>query len=63
VKFLDPAKPNWQQALALELLHRLTVQPGLLREFCRSYDCRPHATNIFQVRLCYGFLLAENSAA
>jgi hypothetical protein len=50
VKFLDPDKPVWQQALALELLHRLTVQPALLREFCRCYDCRPHATNIFQVR-------------
>ena len=49
MKFLDPDKPGWQQALALELLHRLTVQPALLREFCRCYDCRPHATNIFQV--------------
>jgi len=48
VKFLDPDKPGWQRCLALELLHRLVTQPRLLTEFCRSYDCQPHATNIFQ---------------
>jgi len=48
VKFLDPDKPAWQRALALELLHRLVTQPRLLTEFCRCYDCQPHATNIFQ---------------
>ena len=48
VKFLDPDKPPWQRALALELLHRMAVQPRLITEFCRSYDCQPHATNIFQ---------------
>ena len=39
VKFLDPDKPAWQRALALELLHRLVTQPRLLTELCRSYDC------------------------
>ena len=48
VKFLDPDKPSWQRALALELLHKLVVQPRLVTEFCRYYDCQPHATNIFQ---------------
>ena len=48
VKFLDPDKPAWQRALALELLHRLVTQPRLLTEFCRSYDCKPHITKIFQ---------------
>ena len=48
VKFLDPDKPSWQRALALELLHKIVVQPKLLTEFCRYYDCQPHATNIFQ---------------
>jgi hypothetical protein len=48
VKFLDPDKPPWQRALALELLHKMVVQPRLVTEFCRSYDCQPHATNIFQ---------------
>ena len=48
VKFLDPDKPSWQRALALELLHKLVIQPALVTEFCRYYDCQPHATNIFQ---------------
>ena len=46
VKFLDPDKPPWQRALALELLHKLVVQPRLLTEFCRYYDCQQRATNI-----------------
>ena len=49
VKFLDPDKPSWQRAIALELLHKMVVQPWLLNEFCHCYDCKPHATNIFQV--------------
>ncbi|CAH0731493.1 unnamed protein product, partial [Brenthis ino] len=48
IKFLDPDKPLWQRALALEVLHRITVQPELLKAFCACYDMRPHATNIFQ---------------
>jgi len=48
VKFLDPDKPSWQRALALELLHKIVIQPKLLMEFCCYYDCQPHATNIFQ---------------
>ena len=31
VKFLDPDKPAWQRSLALELIHRMVVQPRLLR--------------------------------
>lgn len=31
VKFLDSEKPNWQRCLALEVLHKLSVQPDLLR--------------------------------
>ncbi|XP_061380307.1 protein MON2 homolog isoform X3 [Danaus plexippus] len=48
IKFLDPDKPLWQRALALEVLHRMTVQPDLLKAFCECYDMKPHATNIFQ---------------
>ncbi|XP_044741500.1 protein MON2 homolog isoform X2 [Chrysoperla carnea] len=48
VKFLDPDKPSWQRALALEMLHRMTVQPELLKSFCECYDLKAHATNIFQ---------------
>ncbi|XP_047540628.1 protein MON2 homolog isoform X1 [Vanessa atalanta] len=48
IKFLDPDKPLWQRALALEVLHRITVHPDLLKAFCECYDMKPHATNIFQ---------------
>ncbi|XP_013148970.1 PREDICTED: protein MON2 homolog isoform X1 [Papilio polytes] len=48
IKFLDPDKPLWQRALALEVLHKMTIQPHLLKAFCECYDMKPHATNIFQ---------------
>lgn len=48
VKFLDPDKPTWQRALALEMLHRMTVQPDVLKSFCECYDLKAHATKIFQ---------------
>ncbi|KAG8331656.1 Endocytosis and vacuole integrity protein [Homalodisca vitripennis] len=48
VKFLDPDKPMWQRSLALEVLHKLVVQPELLNAFCECYDLKTHTTNIFQ---------------
>lgn len=48
VKFLDHEKPAWQRSLALEVLHKMTVQPDLLVSFCKCYDLKDHATNIFQ---------------
>uniref|UniRef100_A0A0L8I109 Mon2/Sec7/BIG1-like HUS domain-containing protein n=1 Tax=Octopus bimaculoides TaxID=37653 RepID=A0A0L8I109_OCTBM len=48
VKFLEPEKSSWQRCLTLEVLHKLTVQPGLLRSFCESYDMKPHSTKIFR---------------
>lgn len=48
VKFLDPDKPAWQRSLALEVIHKMTVQPELLVSFCQCYDLKDHATNIFQ---------------
>lgn len=48
VKFLDPDKPAWQRSLALEVIHRMTIQPELLVSFCQCYDLKDHATNIFQ---------------
>ncbi|EDO31510.1 predicted protein [Nematostella vectensis] len=47
VKFLDSGKPLWQRALALEVLHTLTVQPALLRSFVQFYDMQEHSTKIF----------------
>lgn len=49
VRFLDPDKPTWQRCLALEVLHKLTTSPTHLARFCRSYDLKPHATNICKV--------------
>lgn len=48
VKFLDPDKPTWQRALALEVLHKMTIQPQLLVSFCECYDLNKHTTSIFQ---------------
>lgn len=48
VKFLDVDKPQWQRAVALEVLHKMCVQPELLRSFCECYDMKPHSTKIFQ---------------
>ncbi|CAG9759422.1 unnamed protein product [Ceutorhynchus assimilis] len=48
VKFLDPDKPTWQRSLALEVLHKMTIQPDLLVSFCKCYDLRKHTTSIFQ---------------
>ncbi|XP_059173580.1 protein MON2 homolog [Physella acuta] len=48
VKFLDPEKPIWQRCLSLEVLHKLSVQPGLIKSFCQSYDMKPHSTKIFR---------------
>lgn len=48
IKFLDPDKPHWQRALALEVIHKLATKPSLIAFFCKSYDCKNHATNIVQ---------------
>lgn len=48
VKFLEGDKPQWQRALAVEVLHKLCVQPELIRSFCESYDMKAHSTKIFQ---------------
>ncbi|CAH0562136.1 unnamed protein product [Brassicogethes aeneus] len=48
VKFLDPDKPAWQRSLALEVLHKMTIQPALLLSFCQCYDLKKHTTSIFQ---------------
>ncbi|XP_043944224.1 protein MON2 homolog [Protopterus annectens] len=48
VKFLDGDKPQWLRAVAVESIHRLCVQPQLLRCFCQSYDMKPHSTKVFR---------------
>ncbi|KAH8282390.1 hypothetical protein KR054_007372 [Drosophila jambulina] len=46
IKFLDPDKPGWQRALALEVIHKLVTRSSLIAFFCKSYDLKNHATNI-----------------
>lgn len=46
IKFLDPDKPSWQRALALEVIHKLVTRSSLIAFFCKSYDLKNHATNI-----------------
>lgn len=48
VKFLDSDKPQWLRAVAVESIHRLCVQPQLLRSFCQSYDMKQHSTKVFR---------------
>jgi len=45
---LDPDKPAWQRSVALEVIHRLVVEPGLLASFCECYDLKLHSTKIFR---------------
>ncbi|EDW04109.1 protein MON2 homolog [Drosophila grimshawi] len=46
IKFLDPDKPYWQRALALEVIHKLVTRSSLIAFFCKSYDLKNHATHI-----------------
>ncbi|KAK6177408.1 hypothetical protein SNE40_015515 [Patella caerulea] len=48
VKFLDAEKPLWQRCLALEVMHKLCVDPELVKNFVISYDMKPHSTKIFR---------------
>lgn len=48
VRFLDGEKPAWLRAVAVESVHRLCVQPHLLRSFCQSYDMKQHSTKVFR---------------
>ncbi|XP_078678105.1 protein MON2 homolog isoform X1 [Branchiostoma floridae x Branchiostoma belcheri] len=48
VKFLDADKPSWQRVLAVEVLHKICVQPNMLRCFCQSYDMKQHSTKVFR---------------
>lgn len=45
---MDADKPAWQRSVALEVLHRLVVEPGLLAAFCACYDLKIHSTKIFR---------------
>ena len=50
VRLLEPDKPVWQRAVALEVIHKLAVRDDIITSFCTSYDMKPHSTKIVQVR-------------
>ena len=48
MKFLDPDKPSWQNGSALEVIHKIAVQPNLLTFICAEFDMAEHSTNVFK---------------
>ena len=48
IKFLENDKPNWQQAVALEVLYKMCSQPNLIRSFCLFYDMKPNSSKILK---------------
>ena len=48
MKFLDPGKPTWQNCMALEVVHKIMVQPELLSFICSTFDMNEHSTKVFQ---------------
>ncbi|XP_053204824.1 protein MON2 homolog isoform X2 [Panonychus citri] len=48
IKFLEADKPNWQRALALEVIHKMSQQPKLLQSFCQFYDMKLNSSKIFR---------------
>ncbi|CAF1163302.1 unnamed protein product [Didymodactylos carnosus] len=48
IKLLEQDKPIWQRSLAIECIHKILIQPHLLKLFCLSYDMQPHASKILR---------------
>ena len=48
IKFLENDKPNWQRAVALEVLYKLCTQPNLIKSFCLFYDMKPNSSKILK---------------
>lgn len=48
IKFLENDKPNWQRAVALEVLYKMCSQPNLIRSFCLFYDMKPNSSKILK---------------
>jgi hypothetical protein len=49
LELLSPDLQEWQPAVALEVLHKLIVQPTLVAWFCENYDMQPSATNLLEI--------------
>lgn len=42
-KFLDYDRPMWQRALAIEIFHKFSIKPQLIRLLCVNYDMKQPA--------------------
>jgi hypothetical protein len=47
VRFMEADKPMWQRILAIEVVHHVFLEPGLVVSLCHYYDQQPHQTKIF----------------
>ncbi len=48
MKFLDPDKPSWQNGSALEVIHKIVINPDLMAFICDKFDMNQHSTNVFK---------------
>ena len=46
VKFLEVDRPLWQKALAIEIFHKISVEPALVELFLLNYDMKQHPEKI-----------------
>ena len=51
MKFLDPDKPSWQNGSALEVIHKIVVQPKLM-----AFICNQHGFISMKSRVCSSYL-------
>ena len=48
-KFLDVDRPLWQKALAIEIFHKISVEPRLIELIILNYDMKEHTVKIFSL--------------
>lgn len=48
-KFLDVDRPLWQKALAIEIFHKISIEPRLIELIILNYDMKEHTVKIFSL--------------
>ncbi|KAI6196194.1 Protein MON2-like protein [Aphelenchoides besseyi] len=48
LELLTPEIQEWQTAMALEVIHKLIVQPILMAWFCENYDMQPNSNKLIE---------------
>jgi hypothetical protein len=49
VKFLEPDRPLWQKALAIEVFHKISIEVNLIESLVVNYDMKQHPEKIFML--------------